>query len=575
MCGIYGITKNDIEFVKRYMHLCSHRGPDGSGVFANERITLGHNLLSITDDPKNSQQPWYTAKGNILVYNGEIFNYKELVKHYKNFQPRTNCDTELLAWGLDECGLDFIDKMDSMHGFAYYNQKEQRLILSRDHAGIKPLYYAEVQGGLVFGSEVKGLLEKVPNSNIVDPMAMSCMSLTGINATRNTFYKGVKKVMAGETLIYDLYNKKFRGIHRSLIRNNSNKKLDLEEFRYEAKKVVEMCTLGIRKIGVFLSGGLDSSLVAHELKQVTGEANTFTNRMEPNVITDEDHNSDANAAKILAKLEEYNHKEVLCTPDIVIKYWEDSLRSIEQPMYNPSLAMYYYTNKVLSDDKIVVTMAGDMGDELLGGYTKYWSFRKGKWGKPNSFGDLVKIWMKRIKHPVKLLDNAISENEIYEELLKLYPESIWNPLDPVNSYMMLDCLTQVPEEFFRRNDKFGMAFSMEGRFPLATKRFMQYCMNFHSDHKIGKDKGDTKLPIKKAYANILPDNIIKKEKTGWTTPVSNWMINDKHKGLNQLYKKWTKQNTLQNIDVGKQRNAKSMIPAWQMATWAKIYSMTN
>ena len=112
-----------------------------------------------------------------------------------------------------------------------------------------------------------------------------------------------------------------------------------------ARRTVEMCSIGRRKIGVFLSGGLDSSLVAYELKQIRGEANTFTNRMNPNVQADEDYNSDANCAKILADENNFNHKEVVITPEAFVDKWDESIYYMEQPVYNPSMSMYCYTNK--------------------------------------------------------------------------------------------------------------------------------------------------------------------------------------------------------------------------------------
>ena len=112
MCGIYGITSKNYGFIEKYINTCSHRGPNGSGIWKGDDITLGHNLLSIMAEPNMSTQPWTTPKGNILVYNGEIFNYYELKAKYKQFIDTTGCDTELLAWGLDNFGLNFIDEID-------------------------------------------------------------------------------------------------------------------------------------------------------------------------------------------------------------------------------------------------------------------------------------------------------------------------------------------------------------------------------------------------------------------------------------------------------------------------------
>ena len=571
MCGIYGITQRNEQFIQHYINTCSHRGPDGQGIWSNDKITLGHNLLSITDQPSNSKQPWITPRGNILIYNGEIFNYSDLVKKYTNFQPRTTCDTEILAWGLDCYGIDFVDQIDSMHGFAYYDTNKNELTVSRDHAGIKPIYYAEIECGLVFGSEIKGMLDIVPNGRKIDAMAMACMSLTGINATRNTFFTNIKKLMAGETIVYDLNNKRIKHRKRDIIIPASTNNFSKEEFRFEANQTVKMCTLGMRKIGVFLSGGLDSSLIAHELKKITGGANTFTNRMEPHVaVPDEDYNSDAKCAAILAGYEGYDHHEVVCTPNTVVDCWNDSIKYIEQPMYNPSLAMYCHANKFLSKNGIVVTMAGDMGDELLGGYTKYWSLREGKWGQIKSHSDLIGAWMKRIKRPVQLDNNTITTDDIHKELMTLYPEQLFNPDDVVNSYMALDCVTQVPEEFFNRNDKYGMAYSMEGRFPLATKRFMSYSLNISSVHKIGADKSQTKLLTKKAYRGILHDAIINKSKTGWTTPLAYWMFTNKDPQLLKMYQNSDHNSNIKNAN---QKTAKSIIPAWIMRDWAKEYKM--
>jgi len=214
MCGIYGITEHNPKFIEKYIETCKHRGPDGSHIWATDKVTLGHNLLSIMSDPKQSQQPWTTPKGNRLVYNGEIFNYHELKEKHHKFVDTSGCDTELLAWGLDKHGLDFIDELDSMHGFAYYNKEKNTIILSRDHAGIKPLYYAEINEGLIFGSEIKGMLDKVPGSRTLNKLAVSFQSRTGINPLRQTLFSGIKKLLPGETIVYDIENKKIANTKR-------------------------------------------------------------------------------------------------------------------------------------------------------------------------------------------------------------------------------------------------------------------------------------------------------------------------------------------------------------------------
>ena len=573
MCGIYGITDHNPTLIQNYIRTCSHRGPDGEKVWwdPEHKLTLGHNLLSIMSDPKLSVQPWKTPAGNWLIYNGEIFNYYELKEKYSDFAGITGCDTELLAWGLDTYGLDFLNEIDSMHAFAYYKVNDNELWISRDHAGIKPLYYAEIKEGLIFGSEIKGMLDHVPQSRVIDPLAFSCMAHVGVNVTANTFYTNIKKLLSGETIVYDLHNKKIKNKKRNLIVPTNNHHFNAEEFRDITRQSVKMCSIGRRKIGIFLSGGLDSGMVAYEHSQLHDVTNTYTNKMEPNVIwREDDHNDDHNKALQLATKFKFNHQVVTMTPELLKQFWDDSIYFMEQPVYNPSMVMYYYTNKVLSDDGIVVTLAGDMGDEVLGGYPKYWKLRqKGV----TTWQGLVEAWMNRIKRPITVTKNPLNRSELADYLIKNLPEELYDPKDPVNSYMALDCVTQVPEEFFIRNDTYGMAFSMEGRFPLATKKFMQYALSIPSSEKIGRDKSDTKLMSKKAYADIFPTEVVKKHKTGWTAPVKGW-IQDQAVTKDYYQNRITQNDCLKDIVVRSNETTKAAIPAWIMREWANKFNMT-
>lgn len=576
MCGIYGITEKNEGLIRNIIKQCSHRGPDGSDIFSNDNLTLGHNLLSITSKPNDGKQPWISDRNNVLVYNGEIFNYEDLLNTYKDkFFPRTTCDTELLSWLLDNIPYEKVlsNLLDSMHAIAWYNKSKNEIILSRDHAGIKPLYFAFVNSGIIFCSEIKGLLNHVKGANIIDRHALACTSLLGVNVLRQTIFKGIYKVFPGETIVYSIPEKKIKRSFRYFVKPYSNKKFKVDDFVEKTSSAIKNSTLGMRKFGIFLSGGIDSSVVAFELNKSLSHISSFTNIMDPNeIIEGEDHNSDAKVASIFSKTLNLNHQEVKITPDIISKYWNDTIKYMEEPRYNWNLPMYFYTNKFLSQNKIVVTMSGDMGDELYGGYANYFRI-KNIIDKPKTWDDFIKLWMRKFASPIKL-NVKFGYEDLHELLKESLPEEIWNPDDIANSAMALDCITVVSEDFFTRNDKFGMAFSMEGRFPLASKKYMEYCLSINSDHKFGINSNHTKLPVKISYKEILPDYILNKDKTGWSVPISVW-FNQFENLRNNYIKTCSREDGISSI-LSKENytgSPKRMLITWMLRTWAQEYKM--
>ena len=566
MCGIYGITKKNINWVKSYIKKCHYRGPDKSEIYIDDNITLGHNLLSITDIPSQGTQPWKTNRGNILIYNGEIFNYFELCKKYKNFNPKTKCDTELLAWGLDEYGIDFIDQIDSQHAFALWIPTKKNLYLSRDHAGIKPLFYSLTNDFLVFGSEAKGLLDIIPGSRNLDFLAFSCWNISGLNVTNNSFFKGIKKLMPGETMKFDLNQKKLLSIKRNLILGGKSLNYDQEEFKDVFDSSIKESLIGTRPIGICLSGGMDSAMIAYHANKHFKQ-NTFTNHIlpcpnDPN----EDYNSDSKEAKNLAKIENFNHTMVVHSPKLYAKYWKKTVEALEEPMYNPSIPMYAHMNDVMSKHGIVVTLAGDMGDELLGGYPSYIKAKKQNF---KTHRDCVSFWLtKRLIRPPSF-KVKVNVNEIIDVLINsIFPDSLWDKDDPVSSYMRLDQQGLCSEDYFRRNDRLGMLFSMEGRFPFACKKMINYCMNIHSNYKLGETLDTLKLISRKSYKNLLPDSIINKSKTGWTAPINLWRTQFK-KDCSEINKIANEINQNNNLP-----NDKRWAPILHFLTWKRIYNVS-
>ena len=583
MCGIYGITEKNTKLIENIISKCSHRGPDGSSVWSNNNLTLGHNLLSITSKPEDGAQPYITNKKNVLTYNGEIFNYNDLINKFKNkYLPKTSCDTELLGWLLDNFSYEEVicNLLDSMHAFVFFNKERNEIVLSRDHVGIKPLYFSEVKSGIVFSSEIKGLIDILPNSRKIDRLGLACTCFLGANVLRQTLFNGIYKILPGETVVYNLDKKKIKSSFRNLVKPNSKNKFYVKEFYEYSKTAIDNSTLGIRNFGMFLSGGLDSSSIAYGLKNKLGSLNSFTTLMDGAVRDSEDYNSDAKVAKRFAEEINLNHHEITITPRTFIDNWDDSIKYIEEPRYNWCLPMYFFTNSILAKKNTVVTMAGDIGDEIFGGYSKYLKMYHLK-SKPKNWNEFVRMWMKKFRAPI-LLNMKFNFDDLHSVLIQALPEEIWNPEDIPNSAMALDSITTVSEDFFSRNDRFGMAFSMEGRFPFSSKNFMQYCLNINSSFKFGSDSKEIKYIIKKAYENELPKYILNKSKTGWSAPIMSWLKTDsslKNKFINDINREDGIKNIINDMNfiddsnIGASLSGKRKLVSWMLRTWAQQFDM--
>ena len=348
MCAIHGIFKKDVSMVMNMVAKSHHRGPDGRGTWHDEFITLGHNLLSIVDEPTESLQPW-NHNNLILVFNGEIYNYKELGAE---FELTTNTDTEVIARGVEKYGDAFLDKLDGMFGLAIYFKREKQLLLARDSNGTKPVYYGfDKDYNICFSSEIKALLEIGFERKLSKP-AFAHYQKAGYNSGYLTLFEGIQKLVPGEVRTYDVIESNV--LNQRNLNNYKYEYHHTHEIRDRVNQAVKQTLMGRRNIGLFLSGGIDSTSILYEMKELGIKPNTFTSEFElidPNSRL----NDDSNLAKIIAEKYEVFNNTVNQSQQDYVDALEDTFYALEEPRQGKSFPTYYNTNKFIAQNNITVT----------------------------------------------------------------------------------------------------------------------------------------------------------------------------------------------------------------------------
>ena len=507
MCAIHGIVDVKPELMVKMVKAAHHRGPDGNGIFEDDYITLGHNLLSIVGQVEEGKQP-YHYEDCVLVYNGEIYNYKDL-----SHNPKT--DTETLAKGLKKEGWEFLKKCDGMFALAFYNKTTKELILARDTNGTKPLYYGYLKDKLYFSSEIKSLLE-CGFERRVCKRALSLYYNQGYNPGYLTMFDGIKKLVPGQVLV--------NGNSHNLLDYNLPQidNLDINHVKRNVQLKhnysVQQTLMGRRNIGLFLSGGLDSTSILYEMKELGVKPRTFTSSF---ATTDPKSklNQDSEIAKRVCDEWGIENNMLYQTQQDYVDALEDTFYALEEPRQGKSFPTYYNMNKFISSHDITVTLAGDGGDELFAGYKHH--------KDPDWRG---KLKMLRINNrPLKNPELECSLDDQMAYLLEWLPiKQILNK-DKLNDFLYVESLNALAEDFLVRNDKLGMAFSMEGRFPILNKRLRDYVRALPSELKIDidfakKPKNKHKYLQKKAYQGLLPKYILEHSKTGWRFPTDEILI---------------------------------------------------
>ena len=507
MCAIHGIVDVKPDLMMKMVKAAHHRGPDGNAIFKDDYITLGHNLLSIVGTVEDGKQP-YEHENCVLVYNGEIYNYKDLEQDSKN-------DTEALAKGLKNEGWEFLKKCDGMFALAFYNKTTKELILARDTNGTKPLYYGYIKDKLYFSSEIKSLLE-CGFERKVCKKALGLYYNQGYVPGYLTMLEGIKKLVPGQVLVNDKsYN--LLDYKLDVIDN-----LDIDHVKREVQLKhnysVQQTLMGRRNIGLFLSGGLDSSSILYEMKELGLKPRTFTSSFattDPKSLL----NHDSKLAERLCKEWGIENNVLYQTQQDYVDSIEDAFYALEEPRQGKSFPTYYNMNKFISSNDITVTLAGDGGDELFAGYKHHI--------KQENWQDKL-FWLSAYNTPLKNPELRCSLTDQMNYLNEWLPVKQLQE-DTLNNFLYTESLNSLAEDFLVRNDKLGMAFSMEGRFPIINKTLRDYVRALPSELKIDEKFSDFpktkhKYLQRKSYEGLLPDYILNHRKTGWRFPTDEILI---------------------------------------------------
>jgi asparagine synthase (glutamine-hydrolysing) len=538
MCGIAGIVSTgriDDSLIHKMTSAMHHRGPDATRVWVseNKQIALGHKRLSIQDLSAHATQPmWAKQRKVAIVFNGEIYNFKSLKTELQslNYVFETQSDTEVLLNGYLEWGEDVVHKLNGMWAFIIYDQDKSQLFISRDRAGQKPLYLCQTDDALLISSEIKPMLRTGLVKAEVDPDALvEYFSFQNIFSNK-TLFKHIEYLPAGYSAIYDLSTHKLRQYCYWDYEFKEEKNKNIEDFTHEFRELftnsLERHMIADVPIGVTLSGGMDSSSIVSLASRQIPQLNTFTGFFDTRFIDQDDRcHSEHHDARLIAQLYNTEHHERLITHSDVI----NTLPSIIWHLEDPKLAMCYtfFNLSQVVSQKVTVNLSGTGGDELLGGYPWRYGLVENL-SSQTEFNDIYyNYWCRLIGDKdrsdfftakIKNLVDLKRPRQVFDSILKdKKQDSIINQAFYFELKTFLVGMLMV-------EDKMGMAFSLETRFPFLDKEILDFSMCVPSSFKYKQN--EAKILLKQAMKGILPEEAIYKRKQGFTPPDKTWYKNE-------------------------------------------------
>jgi len=578
MCGICGQinldfqTPVDSKFINRMNNTLLHRGPDDEGTYVKDFVGLAMRRLSIIDVAKGKQPISNEDKTIWIVFNGEIYNFPELRKQLiaNGHQFRTNSDTECIVHLYEDEGLEFLNHLRGMFAIAIWDDCKKRLILARDHLGIKPLFYGEHRGQFFFASEMKAILSNstFPRELDYDSLA-SYFTLTYIPAPLSIF-KGIKKLLPGHYIQIDKNGVKIEKYWDLTFKPDRGKSENefIEEFMSILEEAVKIRLISEVPLGAFLSGGIDSSAIVALMSKVSSSAvKTFCIGFggDTGGFLDERKYARQVAERFGADHREY---EVLPEPEGLV---EQIIRAFDEPFADDSTIPSYFVCKAAKEN-VTVALSGLGGDEVFAGYERYLGFGLSRiyeklplFFRENFMRKLVEMIPERsdghytVNHMKRFVRASSMPNDLryfsYISMLNdnlrddlfVEPEKIKgafdlcrknilshfnssnacdsnNPLDLLNRVLYCDIKTYLPEDILTLTDRISMHHALEVRVPFVDYKFMEFAATIPPEMKLKWFQ--KKYILKKAVRDILPGDVINHRKQGFASPMTKWLQAD-------------------------------------------------
>ncbi len=552
MCGFVGFTnriKDDGTVLEGMMNKIIHRGPDSSGKFVSDEVNLGFRRLSIID-LADGDQPMYNEDGSlVLVFNGEIYNFldlrEELISAGHTFKTRS--DSETLLHGFEEWGNSLVDRLRGMYAFVIYNKNDNSLFGARDIFGIKPFYYANMNGTFMFGSEIKSFLVHPDFKKELNEEVLAHYLSFQYSPTEETFFKDVFKLPPAHYFTYkDGKMEKVRYFRPQFKAEQGVLDYYADLVDKTLRESVQAHKIADVEVGSFLSSGIDSSYIA----EAANVDKTFT----VGFVSENDRYNEIHFAKEFAKTIGVENIAKEISPE---EYWSNFPKiqyQMDEPLADPAaIALYFVSN--LASQYVKVVMSGEGADELFGGYRIYqepitltaydkipffirrilskiaeflpkkhginYIIRRGKTIEERFIGNAYIFTEKERKALLKVGKNAASPKIL---CAKFYEEA--KDYDTITKMQYLDINMWLMGDILLKADKTSMANSLELRVPFLDKKVLELAQKIPTDCRVNTKT--TKLALRKAAEKTLPKRTAEKDKLGFPVPIRVWLKEDEY-----------------------------------------------